>query len=592
MVRDAQEVAARLLLGLALTATALAFQESFTDSAFPPPGWSVVNADSGRRTWQRFDLAARTPPACAYCGWENAYVRNSDWLITPQCTVATGDRLSFWCRAHDTAYRESVEVWLSEASPRPGDFGRLAAFGTNSTAYEQFELDLAPYAGQRVFLGLVYRSLNRYGLLLDDVSGPEEWLPARDVGVSRALGPDGAWRVGAVLRPSCRVHNWGSTAEWVRLSYDIAGFWRGDTHVSLPARDSVLVEFPQLAIWEQGDYCVTFATHLDSDQRPWNDSAQARLQVCPFQSRGGPDSLGYMWFDSDDPLGPAFNWQEISSTGSLLGTGDNVLFRMDLAWPIRFYNAEYTMAWVSTNGWIGLGPPSHTSAADSNTAIPDSRIPNRALYAYWDDLLLAPGEGGVYYQYFGDTLLVIEWHQARHSECGPCSLRFEAKLFRTGAVEFHYAQVDAGAPDCGRGRSATVGVEDASGRVALQYLWGGQPTGNLLCEGRAIRFLPMPPGVLETTPIPVHGLRLDVRPNPAGRDAVVTYDVPLRSTARVTLLDAAGRVVAVLADGRCDAGHYTARLDAREGRPLPAGVYFIQLTTDLGRMQKKLVRTE
>ncbi|MFO7649942.1 MAG: T9SS type A sorting domain-containing protein, partial [bacterium] len=146
--------------------------------------------------------------------------------------------------------------------------------------------------------------------------------------------------------------------------------------------------------------------------------------------------------------------------------------------------------------------------------------------------------------------------------------------------------------DAGRGRSATVGVEDASGRVALQYLWDGQPTGNLLCEGRAIRFLPMPPGVSEAPPTPVHGLRLDVRPNPAGRDAVVFYNVPVRSTARVTLLDAAGRVIAVLADGRHDTGHYTVRLDSREGRPLQAGVYFVQLTTDSGRLQKKLVRTE
>ena len=45
-----------------LVMTAGAFEQSFTDTVFPPPGWAVVNADSGTRRWQRLDIGTRTPP--------------------------------------------------------------------------------------------------------------------------------------------------------------------------------------------------------------------------------------------------------------------------------------------------------------------------------------------------------------------------------------------------------------------------------------------------------------------------------------------------------------------------------------------------
>ncbi|MBM3323896.1 hypothetical protein FJY69_10520, partial [candidate division WOR-3 bacterium] len=534
---------------LALAACAWAFEQSFTDTVFPPPGWQAVNGDSGFRTWIRFDLAARTPPACAYCGWENVYIRNNDWLITPQCSVTAGSRLSFWCRAQDDAYRESVEVWVSTSSPRLADFHQLAGFGTNSVSYEFYEYDLSAYEGRRVFLGLVYRAHNKYGILLDDVAGPDEWQPAHDVGVTQVLSPKGALRVGSMARPSCWVRNFASSAEWVRTSYAVAGFWQGDTSVMLAPHESVLVSFPELALWQPDTYLVTCATHLGSDQRYWNDTARAEVRVHPFQSRGGPDSLGYAWFDSDDPLGPRFDWQELYAAGSLLGWGDDTTLLLNLAWPFRLYGREYSMAWVATNGWIGFGPPSQTNSCPSNVPIPGPLGPNRALYPFWDDLWVKGNEGGIWYQYFGDTLLIIEWHKTRRANCKLCSLRFQAKLFRTGLIEFHYAQVDAGDERYDQGASATVGIEDHAGRVALQYLYDAEPPGNLLTAGRAIRFLPLPPGIAEEPCRPEPGPRLEVWPNPAPGRVNVEYELARAALVELSVLDATGRKVAVLASG-------------------------------------------
>ncbi len=83
------------------------------------------------------------------------------------------------------------------------------------------------------------------------------------------------------------------------------------------------------------------------------------------------------------------------------------------------------------------------------------------------------------------------------------------------------------------------------------------------------------------------------RPNPSNRTAQLSYGLPKASRVSIRLYDAAGRQCANLADCQQKAGWYHLTWDGTgNGRALPAGVYFIQLSTDLGRAQRKLVRTE
>jgi hypothetical protein len=579
------------LVLLVLVAAGSCFEQSFNDTVFPPSGWATVNADSGVRNWQRLDIGCRTPPGCAYCGWEGYYLRNNDWLIAPQCSVVSGDRFSFWCRAQDDAWRESVEVWVSSSSPRPADFTRLDAFGTNAVSYAFHEYDLSPYAGQKVFLALVYRSWNQYGLLIDDVSGPTEWNPVHDVAIGSILSPAAYMRVGASFQPACRVHNLAQAAEWVRVSCEVEGFWRYDTGLQLAPGESATVTFPGLRLWEPDTYRLTFASHVGGDQRPWNDSAKLEFAVNPFQSRGGPDSLGYAWYDSDDPLGPVYNWQELAGAGQLLGSGDDTLFFLTLPWPVTLYGRDYSMCWVSTNGWLALGPPGPSNPADSNVSIPNRYSPNRLIAPFWDDLWVKSGEGNVWYQPFGDTMLVIEWRHVRRKGCDRGGLSFEAKLRAPGAIEFHYAGTDAGDSRYDGGMSATVGIEDAGGTVGLQYLFDGSPPGNLLSPGRAIRFLPMPPGVEEPAAALEHQPGLRVEPNPLRTCATISYQFAQAGNVQLKVYDAMGRVVRTLHDGPKKPGRYTATWDGTDnrGRSLANGIYFYSLNAPGYRDVKKAV---
>jgi hypothetical protein len=69
-----------------------------------------------------------------------------------------------------------------------------------------------------------------------------------------------------------------------------------------------------------------------------------------------------------------------------------------------------------------------------------------------------------------------------------------------------------------------------------------------------------------------------VRPNPARDGAAFEFDLPRPARARLTVCDAAGRVIAVAAEGAFGAGRHAARWDGRgAGRIAPPGVYFATL---------------
>ncbi|MCX8014709.1 MAG: hypothetical protein N2748_01695, partial [candidate division WOR-3 bacterium] len=79
---------------------------------------------------------------------------------------------------------------------------------------------------------------------------------------------------------------------------------------------------------------------------------------------------------------------------------------------------------------------------------------------------------------------VIQW-RARTYASPYDTIIFQAILKSNGDIIFQYNRCDA---TRGRGQFATVGIEDSTGTIGLQYLFDGTPMGNLLSAGRAIRF--------------------------------------------------------------------------------------------------------
>jgi hypothetical protein len=161
-------------------------------------------------------------------------------------------------------------------------------------------------------------------------------------------------------------------------------------------------------------------------------------------------------------------------------SGDDAGARVSLPFAFPFYGTRATSANVSTNGLVGF---SAASSAWANGPIPGAVAPNGAVYALWDDLVIS-GDGRVLTGMAGtaaDRQFVIEWRQARFMG-GSARFSFQVVLHQNGDVELRYGALPA--DDRGRGGSATVGLENAAGRDALQYAYD-QP---ILAPGASVRF--------------------------------------------------------------------------------------------------------
>lgn len=88
------------------------------------------------------------------------------------------------------------------------------------------------------------------------------------------------------------------------------------------------------------------------------------------------------------------------------------------------------------------------------------------------------------------------------------------------------------------------------------------------------------------------GIELAAVPDPFRESTRVRFSLPQAGPIRVTVHDLAGRLVADLASGPRAAGAHSVRWDGRgrEGRPAPAGVYFVRLWTVEGVSAGKVVR--
>jgi flagellar hook assembly protein FlgD len=80
-------------------------------------------------------------------------------------------------------------------------------------------------------------------------------------------------------------------------------------------------------------------------------------------------------------------------------------------------------------------------------------------------------------------------------------------------------------------------------------------------------------------------------PNPASSATSIAFDLPASGRASVAVYDAAGRLVAKLAEREFPAGRSSVRWDGRDatGRPMASGIYFARLTSDGGSASSKLV---
>lgn len=188
------------------------------------------------------------------------------------------------------------------------------------------------------------------------------------------------------------------------------------------------------------------------------------------------DSFGYVWFDSDSPLGPQYNWVDITGTGETVefpGNADNSNSGpLDLGFDFSFYGNTFSSINICSNGWASFSDS--TSTNYYYLPIPYAGRPNDLLAAFWTDLNPSLG-GDVYFYTDNADTAIISWVDVFDS-WGEGIFTFQIQLIAPDMVNFQYASMG---PE-GRIGRATIGIENGDGTIGLQvsrqeiFTYGGK----------------------------------------------------------------------------------------------------------------------
>jgi subtilisin family serine protease len=342
---------------------------------------------------------------------------------------------------------------------------------------------------------------------------------------------------------------------------------------------------------------------------------------------GGPDGFGYMWFDSNEPNGPIYNWVDISGIGQSLDFGfdDQNLGPFDLGFEMPFYDMLYNSIRICSNGWI-----SFTSSGTNynNSMLPVTAEPNNLIAPFWDDI--NPTLGGNYYFYTNSTdSAIVAWVDApRYGRTG--LFTFEIILTADGDITYQYLSMT------GTINSATIGIENSTGtigsmvsfneayvteslavqhRIPLRWLsvnplsgfnlpgTNSQPSAKFttigINEGRYYGHINIfsndpdeqsiilpctlqvrPAEISEPGEILPQEFRLSQNyPNPFNPSTQIAFAIPRKTDISIVIYDILGREIRKLIDGPMDAGEHTVIWDGRDktGSLASSGIYFYTL---------------
>ncbi len=202
------------------------------------------------------------------------------------------------------------------------------------------------------------------------------------------------------------------------------------------------------------------------------------------QTSGGPDTYGYIWRDSNDPSGPAYNWIDILTKPGVAEVrflaDDNVQGSFPVGFPFHFYWYDVTQFWVGSNGYLGFtnGQISHPFPS-----IPSVAAPQNYLAALMSDLIFNPANNAKCWRWTNptnDTLVVsyidVPFWDAS-SAGGVGTNTFQIILSGVDSSITYQYQVQTGSPS-NLTSYASIGIENNSGNIGLQHSYNALPPIN------------------------------------------------------------------------------------------------------------------
>lgn len=145
-------------------------------------GWSLEDWDGDGQTWytlssnQQLDKNGNTyyhseSRALTSASFYNEPLHPNNWAVSPAVTIPPNAKLSFWIKADDPDYpNEKMAVYVGTTN-NVKTMRKVGGDYTATPTYVRYEVDLASYAGQTIYMGFRhYNSTDMFRLNLDDVA--------------------------------------------------------------------------------------------------------------------------------------------------------------------------------------------------------------------------------------------------------------------------------------------------------------------------------------------------------------------------------------------------------------------------------------
>jgi hypothetical protein len=207
------------------------------------------------------------------------------------------------------------------------------------------------------------------------------------------------------------------------------------------------------------------------------------LNALDAQTTGGPDAYGYIWRDSNDPSGPAYNWIDIlplpGAQEVRFLADDNTVGSFPVGFPFHYYWYDVTQFWVGSNGYLGW--------TNGQISAPFGTIPSTAgaqnfLAALSTDLLFDITNSAECWRYTNpanDTLIVswinVPFYDATNP-AGSGNNTFQIILSAVDSSITYQYQAQTGVPAAGS--NVVIGIENNSGSIGLQHSYNIFPPVN------------------------------------------------------------------------------------------------------------------
>ena len=195
---------------------------------------------------------------------------------------------------------------------------------------------------------------------------------------------------------------------------------------------------------------------------------------------GGPDAFGYSWIDSDEPNGPQYLWEDITTTGTQVTNwiassiydpeDEGYAGPFPLGFNFKYYGNTKTQVYIGSNGVLLFGPINQSYYV--NESIPNTAVPNEFIAPFWDDLD-GSTQGTVHYKQDGNRFIVQFTNWPVFFSPGT-SLTFQVVLYSSGQILVYYNNMNASLT------GATVGIENGDGTIGLQVAYNASYVHNNL----------------------------------------------------------------------------------------------------------------